>query len=110
MYVCRTLLLLTFTFSLIWELSRGFAAMPACYGVNGLFFLFFFLLVLFLKLPSAFISFIIILIFTHVRFLVILVIHPYSFVVYSLCTAYLPLYLIYLQDKSKMRLWLSMQI
>ena len=42
MYVCRTLLLLTFTFSLIWELSRGFAAMPACYGVNGLFFFIFF--------------------------------------------------------------------
>ena len=33
----RTVLLLTFTFSLISELSRGFAAMPVCYGVNGLF-------------------------------------------------------------------------
>ena len=31
------MLLLTFTFSLISELSRGFAAMPVCYGVNGLF-------------------------------------------------------------------------
>ena len=31
------MLLLTNTFSLISELSRGFAAMPVCYGVNGLF-------------------------------------------------------------------------
>ena len=31
------MLLLTFTFSLISELSCGFAAMPVCYGVNGLF-------------------------------------------------------------------------
>ena len=36
-YLSRTVLLLTFTFSLISELSRGFAAMPVCYGVNGLF-------------------------------------------------------------------------
>ena len=39
-YLSRTVLLLTFTFSLISELSRGFAAMPVCYGVNGLFCLF----------------------------------------------------------------------
>ena len=36
-YLSRTVLLLTFTFSLISELSRGFAALPVCYGVNGLF-------------------------------------------------------------------------
>ena len=36
-YLSRTVLLLTFTSSIISELSRGFAAMPVCYGVNGLF-------------------------------------------------------------------------
>ena len=36
-YLSRTVLLLTFTFSLISELSRGFAALPVCYGVKGLF-------------------------------------------------------------------------
>ena len=65
-YLSRTVLLLTFTFSLISELSRGFAAMPVCYGVNGLFCLFW--LVLFLMLSSACILFIIILICMHARF------------------------------------------
>ena len=37
-YLSRTVLLLTFTFSLLSELSLGFAAMPVCYGVNSLFF------------------------------------------------------------------------
>ena len=37
MYLSRTVLLLTFAFSLISELSRGSAAMPVCDGVNGLF-------------------------------------------------------------------------
>ena len=62
-YLSRTVLLLTFTFSLISKLSRGFAAMPVCYGVNGLFL--FVWLVLFLMLSSAFILFIIILICMH---------------------------------------------
>ena len=37
---CYYSLAATFAFSLISELSRGFAAMPTCYGVNGLFCLF----------------------------------------------------------------------
>ena len=37
-YLSRTVLLLTFTPSLISELSRGFAAMPVCRGVKGLLF------------------------------------------------------------------------
>ena len=57
-YLSRTVLLLTFTFSLMSELSRGFAPMPVCYGVKGLFCLFW--LVLFLMLSSAFILFIVI--------------------------------------------------
>ena len=87
-YLSRTVLLPTFTFSLISELSRGFAAMPVCYGVKGLFCLFW--LVLFLMLSSAFILFIIILICMHARFFFLLeerlVIHPpiHSFVAYSL--------------------------
>ena len=52
-YLSRTVLLLTFTPSLISELSRGFAAMPVCRGVKGLFCLT--LLVLFLMVSSAFI-------------------------------------------------------
>ena len=84
MYLSRTVLLLTFTFSLISELSRDFAAMPVCYGVNSLFCLFW--LVLFLMLSSACILFIIILICTHFFFKERLVIHPamHSFVVQSL--------------------------
>ena len=87
----RTVLLLTFTFSLISELSRGFAAMPLCYGVKVLFCLFW--LVLFLMLSSASILFVIIpdLICMHARFFVLffnerLVIHPaiHSFVVHLL--------------------------
>ena len=87
-YLSRTVLLLTFTFSLISELSRGFAALPVCYGVNGLFL--FVLTVFFLMLSSAFILFIIILICMHARFFFLLeerlVIHPpiHSFVAYSL--------------------------
>ena len=65
-YLSRTVLLLTFTFSLISELSRGFAAMPVCYGVNTL--SCFFRLVLFLMLSSDCILFIIILICMHARF------------------------------------------
>ena len=65
-YLRRTVLLLTFTFSLISELSRGFAPMPVCYGVNTLSCLF--RLVLFLMLSSACILFIIILICMHARF------------------------------------------
>ena len=106
----RTVLLLTFTFSLISELSRGFAALPVCFGVNGLFLFQLFWLVLFLMLSSAFILFIIILICVHTRFFFFeerLVIHPaiHSFVVH-----YLPFYLIYKQDVSKMRLWQGTQI
>ena len=86
-YLSKTVLLLTFTFSLISELSRGFAALPVCYGVKGLFFVCF--LVFFLMLSSAFILFIIILICMHAGFLYFeerLVIHPpiHSFVAYSL--------------------------
>ena len=83
-YLSRTVLLLTFTFSLISELSRGFAAMPVCYGIEGLFCLFW--LVLFLMLSSACILFIIILICTHFFLKERLVIHPamHSFVVQSL--------------------------
>ena len=87
-YLSRTVLLLTFTFSLISELSRCFAAMPVFYGVNGLFC--FFWLVLFLMLSSPFILFIIIpdLICMHARFFFNerLVIHPaiHSFVVHLL--------------------------
>ena len=95
-YLSRTVLLLTFTFSLISELSRGFSAMPVCYGVKVLYCLF--RLVLFLVLSSAFILFIIILdlICMHARFLFLfcfccffnerLVIHPaiHSFVVHLL--------------------------
>ena len=91
-YLSRTVLLLTFTSSLISELSRGFAAMPVCYGVKGLFCLF--LLVLFLMVSYAFILFIIIpeLICMHARFFFFfflnerLVIHPaiHSFVVHLL--------------------------
>ena len=96
-YLSRTVLLLTFTFSLISELSRGFSAMPVCYGVKVLYCLFW--LVLFLVLSSAFILFIIILdlICMHARFLFLfffcccffnerLVIHPaiHSFVVHLL--------------------------
>ena len=66
MYLSGTVLLLTFTFSLISELSRDFAAMPVCYGVNSLFCLFW--LVLFLMLSSACILFIVILICMHARF------------------------------------------
>ena len=66
-YLSRTVLLLTFTFSLISELSRGFAALPVCYGVNGLF-LFVLTVFFFLMLSSAFILFIIILICMHARF------------------------------------------
>ena len=67
-YLSRTVLLLTFTPSLISELSRGFAAMPVCRGVKGLFCLT--LLVLFLMVSSAFILFIIIpdLTCMHARF------------------------------------------
>ena len=110
-YLSRTVLLLTFTFSFISELSRGFAAMP-CYGVNGLFCLFW--RVLFLMLSSAFIFFIIILMCMHARFFFKekLVILPaiYSFVVHSLY------HLVYtflsnLQTEiSKMRLWQGTQI
>ena len=87
-YLSRTVLLLTFTFSLISELSRGFAAMPVFYGVNGLFC--FFWLVSFLMLSSPFILFIIIpdLICMHARYFFNerLVIHPaiHSFVVHLL--------------------------
>ena len=86
-YLSRTVLLLTFTFSLISELSLGFASMPVCYGVNGLFL--FVWLVLFLMLSSAFILFTIILVCMHARCLFgkkILVIYPaiHSFVVHSL--------------------------
>ena len=103
-YLSRTVLLPTFTFSLISELSRGFAAMPVCYGVKGLFCLFW--LVLFLMLSSAFILFIIIpnLICMHARFFVFfflflnerLASHPaiHSFVVHLLYHLYLPFYLI----------------
>ena len=65
-YLSRTVLLLTFTFSLISELSLGFAAMPVCYGFNSLFCLLW--LVLFLMLSSSCILFIIILICMHARF------------------------------------------
>ena len=98
-YLSRTVLLLTFTFSLISELSRGFAALPVCYGVNGLFL--FVLTVFFLMLSSAFILFIIILICMHARFFFLLeerlVIHPpiHSFVAYSLY--HLPAFLSNLQ-------------
>ena len=97
-YLSRTVLLLTFTFSLISELSRGFSAMPVCYGVKVLYCLFW--LVLFLVLSSAFILFIITLdlICMHARFFFFfmfflllffnerLVIHPaiHSFVVHLL--------------------------
>ena len=64
-YLSRTVLLLTFTFSLISELSLGFAAMPVCCGVNNLFCLFW--LILFLMLSSSCILFIIILICMHSR-------------------------------------------
>ena len=65
-YLRGTVLLLTFTFSLISELSRGFAAMPVCYGIKTLSCLF--RLVLFLMLSSACILFIIILIWMHAHF------------------------------------------
>ena len=94
-YLSRTVLFLIFKFSLISELSRGFAAMPVCYGVKGLFCSFW--LVLFSMLSSAFILFITIrdLICMHARFSFLffffflnerLVIHPaiYSFVVHLL--------------------------
>ena len=70
-------------------------------------------LALFLMLSSAFILFIIILIFKHARFFKRKISHPSTIHIHSSSihhTAYLPLYLIYLQDKSKMRLWLSTQI
>ena len=115
-YLSRTVLLLTFTFSLISELPRGFAAMPVCCGVKGIFCLFW--LVLFFNAIFRFH-------FVHYHpwsnmhactfffffFDERLVIHPatHSFVVHNY-TTYLTFYLIYMQDMCNMRLWLGTQI
>ena len=117
-YLSRTVLLLTFTFSLISELSRGFAALPVCYGVNGLF--------LFVLTFFFFSNVIFRFHFVHYHsnmhactffFFLLderLVIHPsihpsiHSSPIHY--TTYLPFYLIYKQDLSKMRLWLGTQM
>ena len=109
-YLSRTVLLLTFTFSLISELSLGFAAMPVCYGVI----VFFFVLTGFVFNVIFFLHFVHY--HSNMQACTFFKKKDKSFIQPSIhsssnhYTTYLNFYLICLQDMSKMRLWQGMQI